>query len=184
MSLDCCIFVAKICNKEDMDTKQARPQLSFTEAVKSTWQNITNFSGRSRRSELWWSFLVYAAVSSIGSSLLGSVFILSLAFSIAMYAWIAAVTVRRLHDNNHSAIWVIASILANVVSSVVMTVSGDIDLLTASNTTPADIIEVMSKPVYLILGIISTVSNLMILIFCLQDSDPLPNKYGESPKYC
>ena len=39
MSLDCCIFVAKICNKEDMDTKQARPQLSFTEAVKSTWQN-------------------------------------------------------------------------------------------------------------------------------------------------
>ena len=65
-----------------------------------------------------------------------------------------------------------------------MTVSGDIDLITAINTTPADIIEVMSKPVYLILGIISTVSNLMILIFCLQDSNPLPNKYGESPKYC
>ena len=46
------------------------------------------------------------------------------------------------------------------------------------------VIEVMSKPVYLILGIISTVSNLMILIFCLQDSNPLPNKYGESHKYC
>ena len=72
MSLDCCIFVAKICNKEDMDTKQARPQLSFTDAVKSTWQNITNFSGRARRSELWWSFWVYAAVSTIGSSLLSS----------------------------------------------------------------------------------------------------------------
>ena len=167
-----------------MENRQARPLLSFTEAVKSTWQNITNFRGRARRSELWWSFLVYVAVRTIGSSLLGSVFILSLAFSIAMYAWIAAVTVRRLHDNNHSAIWVIASILANVVSSVVMTVSGDIDLITAINTTPADIIEVMSKPVYLILGIISTVSNLMILIFCLQDSNPLPNKYGESPKYC
>ena len=24
----------------------------------------------------------------------------------------------------------------------------------------------------------------MIIIFCLQDSNPLPNKYGESPKYC
>ena len=96
-----------------MENRQARPLLSFTEAVKSTWQNITNFRGRARRSELWWSFLVYVAVSTIGSSLLGSVFILSLAFSIAMYAWIAAVTVRR-----------------------------------------------------------------------LQDSNPLPNKYGESPKYC
>ena len=53
-----------------MDKINARPQLSFTEAVKSTWQNITNFKGRARRSELWWSFLVYVAVSAIGSSLL------------------------------------------------------------------------------------------------------------------
>ena len=27
-----------------MDKINARPQLSFTEAVKSTWQNITNFN--------------------------------------------------------------------------------------------------------------------------------------------
>ena len=167
-----------------MDTKQARPQLSFTQAVTSTWQNIINFQGRARRSELWWIFLVYVVVSTIGSSLLSSTFVISLAFCIALYVWIAAVTVRRLHDNNHSAIWVIASILANIVSSVLMTTSGDLDLITAINTTPADIIEVMSNPVYIVLSIISTVSNLMILIFCLQDSDPLPNKYGESPKYC
>ena len=55
-----------------MENRQARPLLSFTEAVKSTWQNITNFRGRARRSELWWSFWVYAAVSTIGSSLLSS----------------------------------------------------------------------------------------------------------------
>ena len=55
-----------------MENRQARPQLSFTEAVKSTWQNINNFRGRARRSELWWSFWVYAAVSTIGSSLLSS----------------------------------------------------------------------------------------------------------------
>ena len=55
-----------------MENRQARPLLSFTEAVKSTWQNITNFRGRARRSELWWSFLVYVAVSTIGSSLLSS----------------------------------------------------------------------------------------------------------------
>ena len=48
----------------------------------------------------------------------------------------------------------------------------------------SDIMEVVTKPVYIVLGAISTICNLMILIFCLQDSDPLPNKYGESPKYC
>ena len=167
-----------------MDTKQARPQLSFTEAVKSTWQNITNFKGRARRSELWWSFLVYVAVSAIGSSLLSDNIMVSLAFSIALYVWIAAVTVRRLQDNGHSAFWVIASILANLANSILMSTSGDLDLISAINVTPSEIIDVVSKPVYLVLGAISTISNLMILIFCLQDSDPLPNKYGESPKYC
>ena len=167
-----------------MENKQARPQLSFTEAVKSTWQNITNFRGRARRSELWWSFLVYAAVSAIGSSLLSDNIMVSLAFSIALYVWIAAVTVRRLQDNGHSAFWVFASILANLANSIIMSSSGDLDLISAINVTPSEIIDVVSKPVYLVLGAISTISNLMILIFCLQDSDPMPNKYGESPKYC
>ena len=167
-----------------MENKQARPQLSFTEAVKSTWQNITNFRGRARRSELWWSFLVYAAVSAIGSSLLSDNIMVSLAFSIALYVWIAAVTVRRLQDNGHSAVWVIASILANLANSIIMSSSGDLDLISAINVTPSEIIDVVSKPVYLVLGAISTISNLMILIFCLQDSDPMPNKYGESRKYC
>ena len=167
-----------------MENKQARPQLSFTEAVKSTWQNITNFRGRARRSELWWSFLVYAAVSAIGSLLLSDNIMASLAFSIALYVWIAAVTVRRLQDNGHSAVWVIASILANLANSIIMSSSGDLDLISAINVTPSEIIDVVSKPVYLVLGAISTISNLMILIFCLQDSDPMPNKYGESPKYC
>lgn len=167
-----------------MENRQARPQLSFTEAVKSTWQNITNFRGRARRSELWWSFLVYLAVSSVGSLLLSDNIMASLAFSIALYVWIAAVTVRRLQDNGHSAVWVIASILANLANSIIMSSSGDLDLISAINVTPSEIIDVVSKPVYLVLGAISTISNLMILIFCLQDSDPLPNKYGESPKYC
>lgn len=167
-----------------MENKQARPQLSFTEAVKSTWQNITNFRGRARRSELWWSFLVYVAVSSVGSLLLSDNIMVSLAFSITLYVWIAAVTVRRLQDNGHSAVWVIASILANLANSILMSTSGDLDLISAINVTPSEIIDVVSKPVYLVLGAISTISNLMILIFCLQDSDPMPNKYGESPKYC
>ena len=167
-----------------MENKQARPQLSFTDAVKSTWQNITNFKGRARRSELWWSFLVYAAVSAIGSLLLSDNIMVSLAFSIALYVWIAAVTVRRLQDNGHSAVWVIASILANLANSIIMSSSGDLDIISAINVTPSEIIDVVSKPVYLVLGAISTISNLMILIFCLQDSDPMPNKYGESPKYC
>ena len=33
------------------------PQLDFTEAVKLSWSKLTQFTGRSRRSEFWWSYL-------------------------------------------------------------------------------------------------------------------------------
>ena len=33
------------------------PQLDFTEAVKLSWSKPTQFTGRSRRSEFWWSYL-------------------------------------------------------------------------------------------------------------------------------
>ena len=166
-----------------MEKVNASPQLSFTQAVKSTWQNMTNFRGRARRSELWWSFLVYVAASCVGSWLFSGNIMLTLAFSVALYVWITAVTVRRLQDNGHSALWVFASILSGLASSVIMSASGDLDLITAINATPEDVMKVVTDPVYLVLGAISTISNLMILIFCLQDSDPRPNKYGDSPKY-
>ena len=43
-----------------------------------------------------------------------------------------------------------------------MSSSGDLDLISAINVTPPEIIDVVSKPVYLVLGAISTISNLMI----------------------
>ena len=43
-----------------------------------------------------------------------------------------------------------------------MSSSGDLDLISAINVTPSEIIDVVSKPVYLVLGAISTISNLMI----------------------
>ena len=42
-----------------MEDKIIIPSMSFSDALYNTWLNITNFDGRSRRSELWWSFLVY-----------------------------------------------------------------------------------------------------------------------------
>lgn len=35
------------------------PSLDFGESVKKVLNNLTNFNGRARRSELWWYYLLY-----------------------------------------------------------------------------------------------------------------------------
>ena len=47
-----------------METKiTTLPQLSFAEAVKLNFARITDFRGRSRRSELWWNYLMYVILT-------------------------------------------------------------------------------------------------------------------------
>lgn len=174
-----------IVNKKNykcMENKQALPALGFGEALKSTWQNITNLNGRARRSELWWSFLVYVAATVISALIMPDAYVLT-AISLALYVWIAAVTVRRLHDHGHSGWWVAAAVAFSVVQNVYATASGMTEILQAANVSPDDIIEVFSSPVYLVCSIGGMVCNIAILIFCLQDSTPAENKYGLSPKY-
>lgn len=87
--------------------------MSFGDAAKSFFTNYTNFKGRARRSELWYSFLVVflvglagAIVDAIISGATGQPFILVAALCqlAVIIPWIA-VSVRRLHDINKSGIW-------------------------------------------------------------------------------
>ena len=36
---------------------------------------------------------------------------------------------------------------------------------------------------YSLLGILMAIIGLVVIIMCCMDSKPIPNKYGESPKY-
>ena len=48
------------------------PQPSFGEAVKKNLSSLTDFKGRSRRSELWWNVLLYCIVGLAALIFLGA----------------------------------------------------------------------------------------------------------------
>ena len=90
-----------------METKiTTLPQLSFAEAVKLNFARITDFKGRSRRSELWWNYLVYVILIFCLSLLLGNGNLIEFAIiSLILQLAIVPVTIRRMHDCGHSGIF-------------------------------------------------------------------------------
>lgn len=41
----------------------AKQQVGLTEAIQKNFSNLTNFTGRARRSEFWWNVLVWFILS-------------------------------------------------------------------------------------------------------------------------
>jgi len=74
------------------------------------------FSGRAGRKEYWWFALINAVFyyilltlmkKAIGNALLGGLMILPSLYFLAIILPGLAVSVRRLHDSNHSGWWVL-----------------------------------------------------------------------------
>ena len=176
-----------------METKfTTLPQLSFAEAVKLNFARITDFRGRSRRSELWWNYLMYVILTFCLSLLLGNGNLILLAIiSLILQLAIVPVTIRRMHDRGHSGIWVVAAVLLGVASNAYGFMSG---LTTPGALTPEEIMEVVSTPtfigltiasgiVFIGLTIASGIVQLIIFIFAVMDGTKGENKYGASTKY-
>ena len=100
--------------------------MSFTESVKTCFNKYVTFKGRATRSEYWW-FTICATVLIILLPLL--VFALfnveamlfayaATVFAVFLPMW--SVTVRRLHDTNHSGWWM----LCPVYPSILMFIKG------------------------------------------------------------
>ena len=80
---------------------------SFVDAVKSAFQNYTNFKGRVSRSEFWWFYLFYiivAFVIGLLSGILGENLgnILLLIFVLVVILPYIALLARRMHDSDKS----------------------------------------------------------------------------------
>lgn len=164
---------------------QALPSLSMGEALKLSTSRLTQFSGRSRRSEYWWTVLVVMAISMVLSFLLflsffigeGAFLITSiLVYSISLLLGLAMLplTFRRLHDAGHSALWLlplpffmIAYVIAFAIESLhVMGFQDGVIWL-----------------YFGFYGLVYIAYSIMLLVFTCQDSQPYTNRYGESPKY-
>jgi len=74
------------------------------------WGNYANFSGRSSRSDYWWSYLISRSVGLIFSLLVFVNEWVGLTFFSIWYLAIfipsLAITIRRLRDGGHSWPWV------------------------------------------------------------------------------
>ena len=76
--------------------------MNIVEATKLFFTRYTDFNGRSRRSEYWWSSLSIAIIGAIVSAILGD---LAFIWSLAILVPGIAVSVRRLHDIGKSGWW-------------------------------------------------------------------------------
>ena len=166
-----------------MENYKKMPSMGFSESVKSVLSNLLNFNGRSRRSELWWYYLAYILVAMALNLMLTPFPILLGVIATVLQLTLWAVTVRRLHDRGHSGWWVTAAILISVFAQFYMAGSGYYEIMSAVNPNIEDAIAALSGPVFSIAVLISGIMNITIFVFCVLDSKPEPNKYGNSPKY-
>ena len=80
--------------------------MKFSEAIRSVFSKYATFSGRASRSEFWWWVLFYV-LSIYLVTALTRIYPL---WDLVLIVPNLAVSVRRMHDSNHSGWWVICPI--------------------------------------------------------------------------
>lgn len=85
--------------------------MSFGDAIRATFGNYANFSGRSRRAEYWYFLLfvllAYAVIMLLVATRPTVGIFLSLLFILALIIPGMALNIRRLHDIDHSGWWML-----------------------------------------------------------------------------
>jgi len=119
--------------------------MSFGSAIKSFWSNYVNFKGRARRSEYWFValflFLTNVTATLIDAALFGTDLddffltggwgVVGVLWALATFLPSLALLVRRLHDTDKSAWWILI-VLVPLVGAIVILVFSLID------STPGD----------------------------------------------
>ena len=157
--------------------------MSFTESISTCFRKYIVFSGRAQRSEFWWFFLftfVISVVLGIVGSFVSALQFLEGVFSLAVLLPSLAVTVRRLHDTNRSAWWLL--IYAGIVFVWVL---GGIVLGVVNEVQNPEIVESESfenwngaTAYFIVCGLISVAGAITLLILCAMSGTPGPNRYG------
>lgn len=87
--------------------------MSFTEAVKSGFDNYVNFNGRASRPAYWWWFL-FAILVSVAANIVGAIIgtsVIVFLAALAIFLPGLSVAVRRLHDTNRTGWWLLLLII-------------------------------------------------------------------------
>lgn len=149
------------------------PQVGFGEAISICFKKYVDFTGRARRSEYWWwELLIFllVLVTCWIPFVNGIVYL-----GIILPTW--AVTVRRLHDTGRSGWWLLAPLGVTLLGCLLMFAGGIGGIGGGGDGFGA--LFIIGCLVYLAAFIL----DIMLLIWCIQDSKPDENQYGPSPKY-
>jgi uncharacterized membrane protein YhaH (DUF805 family) len=88
--------------------------LTFSEAVKSGFDNYANFTGRASRAAFWWWFL-FGVLVGIGANILDAIFgsypVFSGIAGLALLLPDLAIGVRRLHDTGRTGWWLLIALI-------------------------------------------------------------------------
>jgi uncharacterized membrane protein YhaH (DUF805 family) len=88
--------------------------LTFSEAVKSGFDNYANFTGRASRAAFWWWFL-FGVLVGIAANILDAIFgsypVFSGIAGLALLLPDLAIGVRRLHDTGRTGWWLLIALI-------------------------------------------------------------------------
>lgn len=160
------------------------PTLGFMEALKLSLSKLTQINGRARRSEFWWTalFVVIISLVTCWIPVIGP--IIGILLAVAMLP----LTVRRLHDCDHSGWWLgYGGILCGIGFFVLLLCAISVtttwgDLVSERMLSKAKE-ELVSNPFYKLLAVVMFFYSIIIVKFLFNNGEMKENKYGVSPKY-
>ena len=155
-----------------MEQIYAKPSLTFSEALNKATSEMFKISGRSRRSEFWWTMVVVYAVNVFLTPFIGTILSL-LAIPLK---------IRRLHDVGKSGWWWGICAIMETVVVVFFLYDLIILILNDSSSQPQSVILAFILK-YMAFWIIILIYKFILFILYCIDSEPYANKYGDSPKY-
>jgi uncharacterized membrane protein YhaH (DUF805 family) len=101
-------------HKYMMSGREKGISMGFTEAIKSGFDNYVKFDGRSARPAYWWWFL-FAVLAAIGANIVDRAILdttlISALVGLGLFLPGLAVSVRRLHDIDHSGWWILIGLI-------------------------------------------------------------------------
>lgn len=153
---------------------QVKPQMGFVEAIKTCFSKYATFSGRARRSEFWWFYLLNAILSWCASGLV---------------QWKTSKANELMSQVSLDSDFQALSDQASSIDNTFFIGIGILGILMLAMILPMIAAHVrrlhdVGKSgnlmwLYLLCG----VGGLVPLFMCIQDGKPEANQYGESPKY-
>ena len=167
--------------------------MGFGDAIRSVFSKYVTFSGRARRSEYWYFYLfsilvgmvagvidtVLVTSTGMGEAFRGSGGPVAAICQLALILPSLAVTVRRLHDTNHSG-WLLLGFIAYCVVAVVVFVVGIGAAIGTSNSQANFGSPVAILGLVLVLGIFGF--GIYIFVLMVSSGTPGENRYGADPK--